>query len=82
MELNELPVLGDPAKEESNFIGWVVRASRQRIGCFTVLDSSQVALLFGLEKGLVSTSVEIPGQIFKKNFRTLMQSAHEELFPC
>jgi hypothetical protein len=28
MELHELPVLGDPAKEEGNFIGWVVRTSR------------------------------------------------------
>jgi hypothetical protein len=28
MELHELPVLGDPAKEEGDFIGWIVRTSR------------------------------------------------------
>ena len=27
MELHELPVLGDPAKEEGDFIGWIVRIS-------------------------------------------------------
>jgi hypothetical protein len=27
-ELHELPVLGDPAKEEGDFIGWIVRTSR------------------------------------------------------
>ena len=28
MELHELPVLGDPAKKEGDFIGWIVRTSR------------------------------------------------------
>ena len=28
IEFNELPVLGKPAKEEGDFIGWIVRASR------------------------------------------------------
>src|SRR5258705_5239299 len=28
IEFNELPVLGKPAKEEENFIGWIVIASR------------------------------------------------------
>jgi hypothetical protein len=28
MEYNELPVLGDSAKEEGDFIGWIVRPPR------------------------------------------------------
>jgi hypothetical protein len=28
IEFNELPVLGKPAKEEGDFIGWILRVSR------------------------------------------------------
>jgi hypothetical protein len=28
IEFNELPVLGKPAKEKGDFIGWILRASR------------------------------------------------------
>jgi hypothetical protein len=27
VEFNELPLLGDPAKEEGNLVGWIVRPS-------------------------------------------------------